>query len=64
LGQGYALPTELLSQYFHHKADLIVAKVRFTSNLWGKVMLYQLSYFRNNYPKRLLDNGDKDKEKK
>jgi hypothetical protein len=41
LGQGRALPTELLPRIFQkHLAK--VASISF----WGKVVLYQLSYFR------------------
>jgi len=55
LGQGRALPTELFSQYvfvdnqktpFH----LFPCQGRNASNLLGQGrVLYQLSYFRNNY---------------
>jgi len=37
MGQGYALPTELLSQLCSaRKSNLILAKVRITSKLMGQ----------------------------
>jgi hypothetical protein len=45
--------------------NVYLAKVSFIFNLWGKVMLYQLSYFRNMcvFQERFPDNGGKGNEK-
>jgi hypothetical protein len=51
LGQGRALPTELLPQYNTFYTPLRVLLLftlprSFPFPFWGKVVLYQLSYFR------------------
>jgi len=51
LGQGRALPTELLPQYNTFYTPLCVLLFStlprsFPFPFWGKVVLYQLSYFR------------------